>query len=83
MTYVSISSEDVSTVAAAREKKALLLALKNTTIPRLLAQDVPAAHVLLWDLFHTDSNAQYNEDYSTLNVRFSNVIFTLNQGLVT
>ena len=68
------SCEDVNT--SEREKKALLLGLKNTTIPRLLAKDVPTAYVLLWDLFHADSSAQYNEDYTTLNVRLRRVTDT-------
>ena len=37
---------------AGLEKQALLLAIQNTTLPRLLANDVPAVRIILWDLFH-------------------------------
>ncbi len=51
------------------EKKALVSALRNATLPRLVAKDVPAINMLLWDLFHVDINCESeNQDESKLRV---------------
>lgn len=69
---ISVGTEDGGTHR--KEKRALLLALKNATIPRLLAKDAPTAYVLLWDLFHIDSSAQHDEEYTILNASGKSII---------
>ncbi len=50
------------------EKEALLSAIRNTTLPRLVAKDVPAVRIILWDLFHMVDSKSKDETYSKLNV---------------
>ena len=60
----SISTDD----KASLEKEALLSAIRNTTLPRLVARDVPAVRIILWDLFHMMDSENKSETYMKLNV---------------
>jgi hypothetical protein len=51
------------------EKRALLSAIRNTTLPRLVAKDVPAVKIVLWDLFHMPEGEGVDERHAKLNVR--------------
>ena len=50
------------------ERHALLSAVRNTTLPRLVAADVPTVKIILWDLFHLPDGESLSETRTKLNV---------------
>ena len=60
----SANDEDKSSL----EKRALLSAIRNTTLPRLVAKDVPSVKIILWDLFHLPEGMGVDKSRVTLNV---------------
>lgn len=64
MCVCSSSNENGSVL----EKEALLSAIGNTTLPRLIAKDVPTVRLILWDLFHMTESENKDESYTKLNV---------------
>lgn len=44
------------------------MAIRNTTLPRLVAKDVPTVQVILWDLFHMPDSKSRDDSYTKLNV---------------
>jgi len=51
-----------------RERLSVVQALKDVTIPRLLAKDLPSAHLLLQDLFQDDGSTHLDDLTTKLNV---------------
>ena len=52
-----------------REKLSVMRALKDVTIPRLLAKDLLSAHLLLQDLFQDDGSTHLDDHAAKLKVR--------------